>query len=116
MGFYGWVGYLPQAAGIGLGRLVGASPLVCFYLARLANLFAAVALLFFAIRLAPFGKQLFVLIALLPMTMFELASVSCDALTISGAIFFTALSCGRPATRPCEEVTSHSSSRRRRSS
>ena len=31
------------------------------------------------------------LIALLPMTMFELASVSCDALTISGAIFFTAL-------------------------
>jgi Predicted membrane protein len=49
------------------------------------------ALLFFAIRLAPFGKQLFVLLALLPMTMFELASVSCDALTISGAIFFTAL-------------------------
>ena len=91
VGFYGPVGYLPQAAGIGLGRLVGASPLVCFYLARLANLVAAVTLLFFAIRLAPFGKQLFVLIALLPMTMFELASVSCDALTIAGAIFFSAL-------------------------
>ena len=78
VGSYGPVGYLPQAAGIGLGRLVGASPLACFYLARLANLVAAVTLLFFAIRLAPFGKQLFVLIALLPMTMFELASVSCD--------------------------------------
>ena len=91
VGSYGPVGYLPQAAGIGLGRLVGASPLVCFYLARMANLLAAIALLFFAIRLAPFGKQLFVLIALLPMTMFELASVSCDALTISGAIFFIAL-------------------------
>jgi uncharacterized membrane protein len=88
---YGPVGYLPQAAGIGLGRLLGASPLACFYLARLANLFAAVALLFFAVRLAPFGKQLFVLLALLPMTMFELASVSCDALTISGAMFFTSL-------------------------
>jgi uncharacterized membrane protein len=88
---YGPVGYLPQAVGVGLGRLVGALPLTCFYLARLANLFAAIALLFFAIRLAPFGKQLFVLLALLPMTMFELASVSCDALTISGAIFFTAL-------------------------
>ena len=88
---YGPVGYLPQAAGIGLGRLVGAPPLTCFYLARLANLLAAIALLFFAIRLAPFGKQLFVLLALLPMTMFELASVSCDALTISGAMFFTAL-------------------------
>ena len=88
---YGPVSYLPQAAGIGLGRLVGVTPLACFYLARLANLLAAVALFFFAIRLAPFGKQLFVLVGLLPMTMFELASVSCDALTISGAVFFTAL-------------------------
>lgn len=88
---YGPVGYLPQAVGVGLGRLVGAPPLTCFYLARLGNLFAAVALLFFAIRLAPFGKQVFMLLALLPMTMFELASVSCDALTISGAMFFTSL-------------------------
>jgi hypothetical protein len=88
---YGPVGYLPQAVGVGLGRLVGAPPLTCFYLARLGNLFAALALLFFAIRLAPFGKQLLVLLALLPMTMFELASVSCDALSISGAMFFTSL-------------------------
>ena len=88
---YGPVGYLPQAVGVGLGRLVGAPPLTCFYLARLSNLFAAIALLFFAIRLAPFGKQLIVLLALLPMTMYELASVSCDALTISGALFFTSL-------------------------
>jgi hypothetical protein len=88
---YGPVGYLPQAMGVGVGRLLGAPPLTSFYLARLGNLFAAVALLFFAIRLAPFGKQLFVLLALLPMTMFELASVSCDALTISGAMFFTSL-------------------------
>ena len=88
---YGPMGYLPQAVGIGIGRLAGAPPLTCFYLARLGDLFAAVALLFFAIRLAPFGKQLFTLLALLPMTMFELASVSCDALTISGAMFFTSL-------------------------
>jgi hypothetical protein len=88
---YGPVGYLPQAVGVGLGRLVGAPPLTCFYLARLANLLAALALLFFAIRLAPFGKQLILLLALLPMTMYELASVSCDALTISGALLFTSL-------------------------
>jgi hypothetical protein len=88
---YSPVGYLPQAVGIDLGRLMGAPPLTSFYLARLANLFAAIALLFFAIRLAPFGKQLFLFIALLPMTMYELASVACDALTISGAIFFIAL-------------------------
>ena len=88
---YGPVGYLPSAAGVALGRLVGAAPLTDFYLARLANLLASIALLFFAIRLAPFGKQLFLLLGLLPMTMYELASVSCDALTIAGAMFFTAL-------------------------
>ena len=88
---YGPVGYLPQAVGVALGRLAGAPPLTCFYLARLANLLAAIALLFLAIRLAPFGKELIVLLALLPMTMFELASVACDALTIAGAMFFTSL-------------------------
>jgi len=88
---YGPVGYLPQALGVGLGRLLGAPPLTCFYMARLGNLFAAVVLLVFAIRIAPFGKQLILLLGLLPMTMFELASVSCDALTIAGAMFFTAL-------------------------
>ena len=88
---YSPVGYLPQAAGIAVGRLFGASLLTCFYLARLVNLLVAVALLFFAIRLAPFGKHLFMLLALLPMTMFELASVSCDALTISGVMLFIAL-------------------------
>lgn len=88
---YGPIGYLPQAVGVAMGRVIGAPPLICFYLARLANLLAAVALLFFAIRLAPFGKQLFVLLALLPVTMLELASVSCDALTIAGTMFFISL-------------------------
>jgi uncharacterized membrane protein len=88
---YGPAGYLPQVAGIEIGRLLGAPPLTSFYLARLGNLLAAVALLFFAIRLAPFGKQLFLLLALLPMTMFEFASVSSDALTTAGAMFFISL-------------------------
>jgi hypothetical protein len=88
---YGPIGYLPQAVGVAVGRAIGAPPLVSFYLARLANLLAAVALLFFAIRLAPFGKQLFVLLALLPVTMMEFASVSCDALTIAGTVLFISL-------------------------
>ena len=88
---YGPVGYVPQAAGIVIGRLMGVEPLTAFYLGRLTNLMCSIALVFFAIRLAPFGKPLFLLVGLLPMTMFELASLSCDALTISGAMFFTAL-------------------------
>ena len=88
---YGPIGYLPQAAGIAVGRLAGVSPLDCFYLARLANLLTAIALVFAAIRLAPYGKEVFFLLALLPVTMYEAASVSCDAAAIAGAALFTAL-------------------------
>jgi uncharacterized membrane protein len=88
---YSPIGFLPQAVGIGLGRMVGASPLACFYMARIMNLLVAVMLFFFAIRLAPFGKQIYALLALLPMTMFELASVSCDAMALAGTFLFTSL-------------------------
>jgi uncharacterized membrane protein len=87
---YGPVGYLPQAVGIGVARQLGADLLGQFYAGRVANLFVAVLLLFFAIRVAPFGKGLFFVLALLPMTMFEVASLACDALTIAGAFFFVA--------------------------
>lgn len=103
---YGPVGYLPQAVGVGLGRLVGAPPLTCFYLARLGNLFAALALLFFAIRLAPFGKQLFVLLALLPMTMFELAAFPVTHSPSQAPCSSRHSSCGRARARRCEELMS----------
>jgi uncharacterized membrane protein len=88
---YGPTGYMPQAVGIALGQAGGLPPLTSFYLARLANLIVAVALVFLAIRLAPFAKQLYLLLGLLPMTMYEFASVSVDAMTIAGAMFFVAL-------------------------
>jgi len=85
------VGYLPQALGIEVARVTGLSPLAAFYLARASNLLVAVLLVFLALRIAPFGKVMFLIPALLPVTVAEMASVSPDALAISGAMFFTAL-------------------------
>lgn len=85
------VGHLPAAVGVGVARLAGLSPLAAMYLARVANLLAAAILVFFAIRLLPFGKPLFVIVGLLPMTMTQFASVNPDALTIAGAMLFFAL-------------------------
>jgi len=83
--------YVPQAFGVEIARLTGFSPLGSFYLARLFNLLAAVALVFFAIRMAPFGKVMLLIVALFPVTISEMASTSPDALMISGAFFFTGL-------------------------
>ena len=83
--------YLPQAAGIAIGRAFGAGPLVLLYLARAANALAAVALLALAIGLLPAGKGPALLTGLLPMALYEYASVSPDALVISASFLLTAL-------------------------
>ncbi len=85
------VAYTPQAVGIEMVRLARGSPLAAFYLARLVNLGVAIVLVFFAIRLAPVGKVMILIVALFPGVISEMASVSPDALMIAGAMFFTGL-------------------------
>ena len=97
---YPLFGYAPQALGIELARAVGRSPLAGLYLARMLNLLATVLLLFAAIRVAPYGKALFALVGLLPMFVFEAASVSPDGLAIAGCFLFFAMTL-RLSTRSC---------------
>jgi uncharacterized membrane protein len=87
---YSSVPYLPQAAGIALGRWIGASPLGLVYFARTANLLAAVGLIYFAICQLPGYRWLAVLLALTPMAMFLRSSVSPDAGITAIAYLLTA--------------------------
>jgi uncharacterized membrane protein len=86
-----FVGYLPQAAAMALGRVAGLNPLGLLYAARLANLALAVGLIALAIRVTPVGKAVFGMVALLPAALQQLASVSPDAPTISAAFLLTAV-------------------------
>ncbi len=86
-----FVGYIPQAMAIALGRLVGLNPIGLFYVARLANLTLAAFALSLALRLAPTGRLVFSMVALLPVTVQQVASVSPDASIISGAFLLTTL-------------------------
>lgn len=82
--------YLPQAAGIALGRALELSPLACLYLARLANLLAGTLLVAFAIAAEPRRPWLMALVALAPMAGFLRASASPDVVTIGVAYWLTA--------------------------
>jgi uncharacterized membrane protein len=84
------VGYLAQAAGIGAGRLLGASPLVLFYLGRLGALGAWLALVFLAIRTTPVLGWTYLLLALMPMTLSLAASNSVDASVIGVSFLLSA--------------------------
>ena len=78
---YSPVPYLPHAAGIALGRMVGFGPLALFYIARLFNFLTWLTLVYLAIRLAPTAKWLMCLLGLVPMHLFVVASNSADAVT-----------------------------------
>ena len=88
--FAAWYTPLPYAA----QSLIAALPLrpaIVFYGGRLANLMVAVLLIALAIRAAPQYGNVIAAAALLPMSLYELASWSADAATIALAWLFTAL-------------------------
>jgi uncharacterized membrane protein len=82
--------YVPQAIGIAFGRILGLSPLWLFYLGRLFNLLASVTLIFLAIRITPVFKWVFFLLGIMPMTLYQAASMSYDAMTIGLCFLFLA--------------------------
>lgn len=83
--------YLPQAVGIALGRVFGASPLALLYLGRLATAATAVAVIAWSLRVLPLGRATALAVALLPMAQFEYGSVAPDGLIIAAAFLVTAL-------------------------
>jgi len=80
-GMYSPVSYLPQSLSILLLRSCNLPPLYIFYGARLFNLCFWIFCMTFIIRLLPVYKWLFVLLALLPMSIFTHMSLSADTMT-----------------------------------
>jgi hypothetical protein len=89
--YYSFVPYVPQAVGHFVARTAGAGPLAIFYAGRLANLAFCVFVIFWAIRLTPVFKLTFGMVALIPMTVHQLASHSPDASTIAVGFLLSAL-------------------------
>lgn len=83
--------YLPQALVLLTAKLFNTPPLIMFYTARLFNFYIWLILVFFAVCLVPVYKWLFMLLALMPMSVFQAASLSPDALTNGAAFLFIAI-------------------------
>ena len=83
--------YLPSAAVVFLCFLLRLGFVPTLMLGRLANLLCFAALAALAVRRAPFGKRIFAVVALLPMTLHLAASFSRDALLLGLCFAFTAL-------------------------
>jgi uncharacterized membrane protein len=90
-GGYTPIGYLPQAVGVDVVRVLGGSPLLGLYAARLAVLLTSVAITFIALRLTPYGAAVLALAALLPMSVSLAASTNPGAFVNAGALLFLVL-------------------------
>ncbi len=73
------VNYLPQAIGITIGRMIGVGGLPLYLLGRLMNLLAYTFLAYSAIKKSPGFKNIFFIIATLPIFLQQAASFSYDA-------------------------------------
>lgn len=77
---YSPINYIIPAFGILLGKLFHSPPILLMYLGRLFNLFAWIAIIYAAIRITTFYKNVFLVISLLPIKLFLAASLSGDNL------------------------------------
>lgn len=80
--------YLASGLVMALASLLGTSPLILMYLGRIINLLVWLLMVYLAIKITPVHKWVFLLLALMPMTLFEAASLSADSFNL-GLSFLT---------------------------
>jgi uncharacterized membrane protein len=81
--------YVPAACGIAIGRLLHAGPLLLFYFARCANAIVAGGLLGWALRRSARSAPFLASLALLPMCLFQVGTVTADAVTFALSLFWS---------------------------
>src|SRR3954470_19221422 len=83
--------YLPPIAAIRMAQLFSGKVYVWFYLARVLNAVIAILLVFAALTVAKTHQLLLFIPAVLPMSLYQISSVSSDAMIIGLSILFVAL-------------------------
>jgi uncharacterized membrane protein len=88
---YALISYLPQVVPLMVCRLRHINAVATLYIARLCALLFWLGITYVAIRKLPVAKHLLFFIALLPMTLFQAASLSADCMTL--AVSFLLIAC-----------------------
>jgi uncharacterized membrane protein len=87
---YSPASYLPQSAAIRAARFFSDKVYIWFYSARLLNATIAVLLIFFALRMASAYQFALIVPAILPVSLYQISTVSSDAGIIAVSILFVA--------------------------
>jgi uncharacterized membrane protein len=93
VGVYGPVAHLPAAVGVWLGRQLELAPAALVYLGRATNLMLWLAAGWLVLRVAPLRRWMWFLWFLVPMSVFQAASLSPDVPTHALAALLVAWTC-----------------------
>ena len=90
-GRYGSIlGFVPQTIGIKLADTFTNSPIIIFYFGRLFNLFISFLMIYYAIKVTPKFKSLFLGVTTMMMFIQQMASYSYDSILNSSCVLFIA--------------------------
>ncbi|MCR5421899.1 MAG: DUF2142 domain-containing protein [Lachnospiraceae bacterium] len=87
---YSPITYFPQSLGIFLARLFCNKPYIWAYTGRVFNMITIGLLAFWTIKIIPIGKYIVFIFLMLPMNMYECASLSGGGLAFTGTLLLTA--------------------------
>lgn len=88
---YSPISYVPTVVGVGIAKLVQLPLLFQMWAGRIANLAIYLVLAYFALRLIPFAKWALFIVALLPMSLFQAATITTDGFLNGLSFLFAAL-------------------------
>ena len=80
---YSPIPYFASALAITIGKILNFSPLILMYIGRLANFFVWIFFIYMAIRITPVHKWVLLMLSLMPMAIFQGASLSADSFTMA---------------------------------
>jgi len=87
---YSPIQYLPQALGVVVARIFTSRPIIMAFSARCMNIFLSFTVLYFAFKLIPFGKKIYLVVISIPIALEGFSSLSPDGMTISISFLFIA--------------------------
>ena len=80
--------YFAPALGISFGRILGMGRIPVLLLGRLCSLLLAACMMYYGVKKLPFGKAIFYVVGLLPITLQEIMSFSYDSFLIGLSYLF----------------------------
>lgn len=85
------VAYFPAVIGLSVGRLLSLGTIPCMFLARFLMLLTVAMLVSAAVKVTSVGKEIFVLISLLPIFLQQITAFSYDGMAFGFSFLFIAL-------------------------